>query len=173
MSIVVIGKEQLLAALAAMADDLQSPDVRAGFARAAALIRDRARANAPKRGGWLRRAIVSFAGRRKGRRVEPAAYARVNILSGRSKAPHGHFVEFGTVARRPKKKRFMKFSGALGIGIGVGFDVFAKKVARMRPKPFFQKAVQTNDERALTVAVEAIRKRIEKRNRPVREFPGF
>lgn len=163
MGIIVIGKEQLAAALQGLAGDLQSADVRTGFQRAAALIRDKARGEAPSYKGTLRRAIVSFASKKRGKRAEPAAWARVNVLSGRIKAPHGHLVEFGTKARRPKKKRYMKFEGALGFGIGVNYTVFAKRVAAVRPNPYFERAVERSDSAALNVAVEAIKKKILKR----------
>lgn len=166
MGIVVIGKDQLKAALQGLAGDLQSADVRTGFQRAAALIRDKARGEAPSYKGTLRRAIVSFASRRRGKRAEPAAWARVNVLSGRVKAPHGHLVEFGTKPRRPKKRRYMKFEGALGFGIGVTYTVFTKRVAAIRPNPYFKRAVERSDSAALNVAIEAIRKKILKRNKP-------
>lgn len=163
MSIVVIGKEKLLAVLQGLATDLQSDEVRAGFRKSAALIRDKARAEAPGYSGLLRRAIISFASKKRGKKAEPAAWTRVNVLSGRVKAPHAHLVEFGTKARTPKKKRFMKFTGALGFGIGVGYTVFAKRVARVRPNPFFKRAVDRSDGEALNVAIEAIKAKILKR----------
>lgn len=163
MGIVVLGKEKLLTALQGLATDLQSDEVRAGFRKSAALIRDKARAEAPSYGGTLRRAIVSFASKRRGKRAEPAAWTRVNVLSGRVKAPHAHLVEFGTKARTPKKRRFMKFQGALGFGIGVNYTVFAKRVARVRPNPYFKRAVERSDSAALNVAVEAIKAKLLKR----------
>ena len=130
---------------------LRTAEANAAFRKGAGVIRDEARQQAPKKSGRLARAIISFASLKSGgRNGTPAGWARVNIFSGRVAARHGHLVEFGTKERRPKTKRRLAFMGLAG-------PVFARKVAGMKPNPYFSRAIAAKGQRALDVTVEGVR----------------
>lgn len=107
----------------------------------------------------LRKSIQANPAPRRGGR-EPAAFTLVNLFKDRGvKAPHGHLVSFGTKERTPKKKRFMKFERYAGGGSG---PIFAKRVGRVKPNPFFQRAVESAASRALATATAEIERLIAK-----------
>ena len=135
---------------------MSTTEVKQIFRKAAGKIRDRARANAPKKSGLLKRSIVSFASKRRGKRAEPAAWARVNVLKGRTQAQHGHLVEFGTKERRPKPgHRFLKFYDKRSRK-----TIFTKRVAAMPAQPFFGPAVRQVGPSALEQAVREVAEKI-------------
>lgn len=150
-SIKVIGGSELRAALGNMLLGLRTAEANAAFRKGAGVIRDEARQQAPKKSGRLARAIISFASLKSGgRKGTPAGWARVNIFSGRVVARHGHLVEFGTKERRPKTKKRLAFMGLAG-------PVFARKVAGVKPNPYFARAIASKGQRALDVTVEGVR----------------
>ena len=124
------------------------------------VLRDAARAAAPVGPTRsLRKSIQANPAPRRGNR-EPAAFTLVNLFKDRGvKAPHGHLVSFGTKERTPKRKAFMKFEAYSGGGDG---PVFARRVGRMKPNPFFQRAVEGAAGRALTLATAELERLITK-----------
>lgn len=159
MAITVIGTKALHADLARLAGMVTSPQARRLFRAGAAIIRDQARAEAPRgkasdgstSPGLLRRSIISFAGRRSRRGEEQAAFSRVNVLKGRIKAPHGHLVEFGTSDRVPRRARFMTLKVR-------GKWRRAKRVRGVRPDPFFARSVTIAGPRALEAVTLGMKK---------------
>lgn len=147
---IVLGIKGLVRDFEAIRDRATSPEARRIFRIAAGKLRDSARRSAPRASGTLRRSIISFASRRRGKRADAAAFARVNVLSGRIKAPHGHLVEFGTKDRRPKRGKFLTFYTRRG-----GW-VRAKVVRGMKPNPYFRRGVDVAGPAALNEALKEI-----------------
>lgn len=126
-SITIIGGERLAAELEQLKNLVTTAESRKAFREGARLIAIEQRRRAPvgrksdndENPGLLRRSIVWFLGRQNKREVR--SYARVNILQGRNRAPHGHLVSFGTRVRtwngkfmRFKHKRKWKASRSVG-----------------------------------------------------------
>jgi HK97 gp10 family phage protein len=114
--------------------------------------------NARREQGALRKAIVAFQ-LRKNAAVwgGPAAMAQVNILKGRSTAPHGHLVEFGTKSRTAKNGRLMPFPAMGGRGY-----LFAREVQGAPANPFFRRAIESAGPAALDAAVLEVKRIIER-----------
>ena len=147
---IVLGIKGLVSDFEAIRERATSPEARRIFRIAAGKIRDAVRSNAPRRDGRLRRAIISFASRRRGRRADAAAYARVNVISGRITAPHGHLVAFGTKDRRPKRGKFLVFYAKR-------YGWVKKRMVRgMKPNPYFRRGVETAGPSALNQALADI-----------------
>lgn len=152
----IVGLDALERDFRRLTEAMSTPEVKQVFRKAASKIRDRARANAPKKSGLLKRSIISFASKKRGKRAEPAAWARVNVLKGRVQAPHGHLVEFGTKERRPKPgRRFLKFYDKR-----TRRTIFTRRVAAMPAKPFFAPAVRQSGPSALQQAVREVAEKI-------------
>lgn len=147
---IVLGIKGLTRDFEAIRERATSPEARRIFRAKAGKIRDAVRRTAPRKKGILRRAVISFASRRRGARSDVAAFARVNVLSGRIKAPHGHLVEFGTKDRRPKRGKFLTFYTRRG-----GW-VRAKVVRGMKPNPYFRRGVDVAGPAALNEALREI-----------------
>jgi len=162
MAIQVLGVKTLGADFARLKQVATTAQTRRAFREGAGAIRDEARRRAPrgrtrdgsKRPGLLRRSIVSFLGRRVRRGEDVVSFARVNILKGNVRAPHGHLVAFGTSERRPKKSRFMTF-------LYRGKVVRAKKVRGVTANPFFARAVSVAGHRALLMVASSLKRQIE------------
>lgn len=154
----IVGDVELRAKLAGLVEKLNDSETRQAFRAGAGIIRDDARRRAPlgkklaysvlgskrtfeREKGVLRRSIVAFAPRGT---KEPAAFARVNIFRGTTRALHGHLVEFGTRPRVPRTASVLFFRNAAGTGF-----VAAKRVAGVRPNPFFAPAVEAKGQQAL------------------------
>lgn len=139
-------------------------ETRRAFRAGAGVMRDAARAEAPrgtKRGGsknpgLLKRAIISFLGRRRRKGEEISSFARVNIRKGRVRAPHGHLIEFGTGQRRPKNAKFMAFSFNGGL-------VRARTAQGVTANSYFQRAVSRSGGKVLDAVTASLRKQIEKK----------
>lgn len=176
---VVTGIEQLKAKLSAMSKALHSEEAQQAYLAAARKIRDEARRQAPisrwpivslwrgSRGsstarrerGSLRKAIIAFAYRSQAARGQgPGAAAQVNVRWGAVRAPHAHFVEFGTRARLPKQGRVMMFP-ALG---GRGW-IMTRRAGPVAPNPFFRRAVESAGPGALDAARDRIARILEGR----------
>lgn len=159
MAISVLGTKALQADFRRLAGMVTSAQARKLFREGAAIVRDQVRAEAPRGSasdgatspGQLRRAIISFAGRRTRRGEEQSAFARVNIFKGRVRAPHGHLVEFGTADRIPRQSRFMTFKSR-------GQWRRAKRVRGVRPNPYFERGVSIAGPRALNHAAAGLKK---------------
>lgn len=155
----VLGTSALKEDFRQLAGMVKSAEARKLFRQSAAILRDQIRAEAPRGSasdgatspGQLRRAIISFAGRRTRRGEEQSAFARVNILKGRIRAPHGHLVAFGTADRIPRQSRFMVFKSR-------GQWRRAKKVRGVRPNPYFERGVSIAGPRALNHATSGLKK---------------
>lgn len=164
MAIQVLGVKALGRDFERLAKVATTTETRRAFRAGAGVIRDEARKQAPrgrskdgaKQPGQLRRAIVSFLGRRVRKGEDVISFARVNVLAGRIKAPHGHLVEFGTSERKPKRGRFMTFRAG-------GKVIRAKRVRGMRANPFFARALGVAGGRALQMVAESLKKQIEGR----------
>lgn len=162
MSIQVLGVKALGRDFERLAKVATTTETRRAFRAGAGVIRDEARRQAPrgrskdgaKQPGQLRRSIVSFLGRRTRKGEDVVSFARVNVLKGRVKAPHGHLVEFGTAERRPKTAKFMIFRYG-------GKVIRARKVRGMRANPYFARAVSGAGDRALQMVTESLKKQIE------------
>lgn len=140
-------------------------ETRRAFRAGSGVVRDEARRQAPRgrtkdgadQPGQLRRAITSFLGRRTRNGEDVVSFARVNVLKGRIRAPHGHLVEFGTGERRPKTARFMTFRYG-------GKVIRARKVRGMRANAYFSRAVSVAGDKALQMVTGSLKKQIEGRN---------
>lgn len=147
---IVLGIKGLVRDFEAIRDRATSPDARRIFRTAAGKLRDAVRSSAPRKDGTLRRAVISFASRRRGKRADAAAYARVNVISGRITAPHGHLVAFGTKDRRPKRGKFLVFYSKRHGWV-------RKRVVRgMKPNPYFRRGVDSAGPSALNQALNDI-----------------
>lgn len=150
---------------------------RAAFREGSGIVRDAVRSEAPEQRriigprkanqGSLKQAIVSFGSKRRGAKTEPAAYERVNIITGRIIAPHGHLVEFGTRERRPKRGKFLTFAAEIGRGLGRNRQglfarVFAKRVAGTRPNAFHARGLAKSSSEALTITLRGVQEVIER-----------
>lgn len=141
--ITVVGANQTIRDLARMAALLDRASARAVFREAAAMVRDEARNQAPRGSGTLKRSIISFLGKRKGGRSrELSSYARVNVLSGRVKAPHGLLVERGRGAVLPKNKKVL----AMRIGRRV---IFTRRAGPTVPNNYWERAVARTERRVV------------------------
>jgi HK97 gp10 family phage protein len=139
-----------------------STETRRAFRAGAAVLRDAARTEAPrgtKRGGsrnpgLLKRAIVSFLGRRRRKGEDIVSFARVNVLKGRVRAPHAHLIEFGTSERRAKSAKFMTFR--------INGQVVRRRTVRgVTANPYFERAVSRSGGRVLDAVTASLRKQIE------------
>lgn len=103
-------------------------------------LRDAIRAKAPKGPkGNLRNGVVAkrFKQKIKG---NPAVFVTINY----KKAPHYHWIEFGTTNRRyPKNSKLLKFV------IG-GRTIFVKSVGHIPAQPFFRPTVDARRGQILT-----------------------
>lgn len=159
MAITVIGTKAFHADLARLAGMVTSSEARRLFRAGAAIIRDQARTEAPRgkasegstSPGLLRRAIISFGGRRSRLVEKQTAFARVNVLKGRVKAPHGHLVEFGTSDRVPRRSTYMTLKVRRKWRR-------AKRVRGVRPNPFFERSVTIAGPRALEAVTRGMKK---------------
>ena len=164
----LIGADELRQKLSGLVEKLTDSETRAVFKAAAGAIRDRARVIAPRgkninytvlpfgnrqfgktfsrKKNNLRKAIIAFAARNT---KEPTAFARVNVYKGLYAAPHAHLVEFGTRARTAKNGKMLMFANEAGTGW-----IFAKRVAAMRPQPFFAPAVAQTGQQSLERAAD-------------------
>lgn len=99
--------------------------------------------------GQLRRSIVYFLGRKK----QTASWVRVNILSGRNAARHGHLVSFGTRPRTwgGKLMRF-RFRGKWRS---------ARQVKGMAPNPYFEQGFNAAVSAAANHIVAALKAKAE------------
>lgn len=163
-SIKIFGIPELKKALGEVSGVLLDADVRRGFLAAAGIVRDKERERAPKGRklegdkdpGLLRRSIISFLSAKKGSR-QTAAWTRVNVRSGRVKAPHGAWVAFGTGTRTAggKLMRFQHNRKWLS----------KRVVAAMPKKDYVADAVSSVGSVALSRAVAVVKLNIEKRNK--------
>lgn len=164
MSIQVLGVKALSQEFERLKRIATTTETRRAFRAGSGAIRDEARRQAPrgrakdgaKQPGLLRRAIVSFLGRRARKGEDVVSFARVNIRKGRIRAPHGHLVEFGTGERRPKTAKFMVFRYG-------GKVVRAKKVRGVAANAYFSRAVSVAGGRALQIVTGILKKQIEGR----------
>lgn len=144
MSSALIGYEELVAKLRRIADSPYDDDANQAFLAAAQVIAAAARRNAPARSGRLRRAIVAGTWRRSSdakRRYGPGAWAQVNLLRRYVRtAPHGHLVEAGRKAVRPRRPWRDGPSGRW---------VAPKAVRGFAGRYFFRRAVEENQSVAL------------------------
>jgi hypothetical protein len=151
----VTGVAELVRQLAKRAAIIDRASTRKAFREGAAIVGEEARRQAPRgRGsenpGMLRRSIIWFLGRKKsGRTRELSAFARVNVKSGNTKAPHGLIIEAGRGASRPKKKR------ALLLHFGKGM-VFSRSSKAVVANPYFQRAVDLASPRAVEHVVSEL-----------------
>ncbi len=165
MSIQVLGVKALGQDFERLKRVATTSETRRAFRAGAGVVRDEARRQAPrgrtkdgsKRPGQLRRSIVSFLGRRRRNGEDVVSFARVNVLKGRVRAPHGHLVEFGTGERRPKTARFMTFRYG-------GKIIRARKVRGVQANAFFSRAVGVAGDRALQMVTGSLKKQIEGRS---------
>jgi hypothetical protein len=176
-SIRTIGGPQLQAKLEQLKTFRGKRQTGAAFRAGVAIVRESARQEAPsgdriigprKRDqGKIKQAIISYGSKRRGANVEPAAFARVNVLKGRIKAPHAHLVHDGTKERRPKRGKFLVFPAELGRGLGRNRQglfslVFARRAAGMRANPFFRRGVDKSSSQALEVTIRGVQTVIER-----------
>ena len=166
-SIQVIGGAQLDRKLIEIAKTMRRRETRAAFRRGAAVVREAVRGETPQDKGKLRQSVISFGSKRTGAAAEPAAFARVNILKGRVRAPHGHLVHFGTQIRRPKRGKVLVFEGELGRGLGARGKrltglVFTRRAASLKPNPFFERGVVKSQNQAVTNVVTDLKNIIER-----------
>lgn len=120
--------------------------MRAALRAGAAEFREQVRANVPVASGDLKRSIRITTRFKKG-----TVYA--SVKAGGKRAPHWHFVEFGTAAHRIAPK------GAGGLLIG-GQVVGAADHPGARPKPFMRPAFDTRSAAALKAVAAKIRERL-------------
>jgi HK97 gp10 family phage protein len=153
MGIQVIGVQELQREFSRIAGIVPAV-ARPALRDAAKLIRDAARKEAPRgrkrdgslSPGLLQRSIVSFLVKRKTQ--SQVAYVRVNVLSGRSKAPHGHLIEFGTSVRTwgGKLMRF-RFKSKWKS---------ARQIAGVKANAYFARAVRTTGNQALELVLSRV-----------------
>lgn len=147
-----------------MTENLDRPEAFRVMLVAARKIRDNAKARVPRRSKVLYKAVVALpAPKRAG--LGPAAFARVNLFKGATKAPHGHLVEFGTKARKPKRGKFLVFRDERNFGLKgwkTGDLVFVRMVRPMKAQPFFGPAVQSAGPAALEAAAAETQRLLEK-----------
>lgn len=163
-SIKIFGVREVKERLGDAGEVLLDADVRRGFLAASGVIRDKERELAPKGRklegdkdpGLLRRSIISFLSAKRGSR-QTAAWTRVNILRGRVKAPHGHWVAFGTKPRTAGGKLMSWQRNRKWIS--------KRAVAAMPAKDYVGDAVAAVGSVAMSRAIEAIRLNINKRNK--------
>jgi HK97 gp10 family phage protein len=157
----LIGADELRRKLGNLTEQLTKSEARQVFRAAGQPIRDQARRNAPagkniaysvlgsrrtfeRRKGNLRRSIIVWAPRKS---KEPAAYVSVQIFRGKNFAPHGHMIEFGTKERKPETAKFLVFANKSNTAL-----VFKRRVAGVKPRPYFAPAVAAKGEAALEAA---------------------
>ncbi len=165
MAIQIQGVRELSARLLAMVEGLERPDAYRVFLVAARKVRDRAKANVPRgKTGNLRKAIIAKQARKRPG-LGPAAYSWVNLFRGATRAPHGHLVEFGTKARRPKRGKFLKIEDNRNFGLKgwkTGDLIFVRMTRPMPANPFFRRAVEAAGPAALEAATRETQRLIEK-----------
>lgn len=147
----LLGVPEFTQKLKGMVESLSTAETYSVFLTGAREIRDRARGEAPRRTGTLRKAIVArSAPRSKGR--EPAAFALVNLFRGANRAPHGHLVAFGTGERHPKQHKFLKITDARNFGLKqfvAGDAIYVKRARPVKANNFWERAVNGAGEPAL------------------------
>ena len=96
--VTIEGEEELIRKLVKLGDAVKGTQPERLFLRAAKVIRNKARENAPEGPtGNLKRGIVARTLDRRGRKVAPAM-AGINF----KRAPHANWLEFGTVKMGPR-----------------------------------------------------------------------
>ena len=142
----ISGGRELDAFLQSFSVKMEKNILRAALRAGAAEFRDQARANVPVEEGDLKQSIRITSRFKKG-----TVY--VSVKAGGKRAPHWHFVEFGTAAHR------ISPSGAGGLLIG-GQVVGAADHPGARPKPFMRPAFDTRSAAALQAVAAKIRERL-------------
>jgi len=171
MALKIIGIEKLTEKIEE-AKKVTTPRKAAGIYLAAArVIRDEARRRAPRgrhpirtrkyvnsKGenrevrwvpGTLKKSIRSWLSKSRAKTKPIVAYTMVNLFKGYTRAPHGHLVEFGTTARKPRKAKLMVFPSKSGRKW-----VSAKTTAPSPARKYFSSAVAAKSTAALEAAAE-------------------
>ena len=142
----IIGGRELDAFLQQLPVKVEKNILRAALRAGAAEFRDVARQNVPVDEGYLRASIRVTTRVKRG-----TVYA--GVKAGGRRAPHWHWVEFGTAAHKikPKKQRALSFGGTV-----------AREVDHpgSRPKPYMRPAFDSGQRAALAAVAAKIRERL-------------
>ncbi|MGC4050978.1 MAG: HK97 gp10 family phage protein [Paludibaculum sp.] len=151
------GYEEFVAKLRRVVDTPYDDDANRAFLAAAQVIAGAARRNAPERTGALKKAIIAGSWRKGAdaiRRFGPGGYAQVNLLKRYTRtAPHGHLVEGGRQAVRPRRPWKNDRTGQW---------VSKRLVKGFAGKYFFRRAVEENETAALEKAAATLQALIER-----------
>lgn len=144
----IIGGRELDAFLQLLPAKVEKNIMRAALRAGANEFKAEAKVNVPVDDGDLKRSIRVTTRTKSG-----TVYA--SVKAGGKKAPHWHFVEFGTKPHKIAPK------GAGGLLIG-GHVVGAVNHPGAKPKPFFRPALDSKSGQAITAVGAKIRERLTK-----------
>jgi len=115
LTVIFSGTKELSARLAEITAGMSDATAQRAYLGAAQALAARARANAPKRTGRLRKAIIarSFSDASV-MRYGPGAFVQVNLRRQLTSAPYGHIVESGRIATDKSSRKGAKVSGFSG-----------------------------------------------------------
>ena len=136
---VVTGLRETVDALSGLEDDIRTKAIRSGVGAGAKVIRDDARARAPKRKGHLAASIIHKSARTRDRDV--VAF-NVAIKPGTNARLYAHLPEFGTGARV--------------------VDKTGREVGSMPATPYLRPAMMNNDERVVHAFSFTVKARLRK-----------
>ena len=142
----ITGGRELDALLQSLPVKVEKNILRAALRAGAAVFRDEARQNVPVDEGDLRASIRVTSRVRRG-----TIYA--SVKAGGRRAPHWHWIEFGTAAHKIKPKR----QQALSFGSTVAREV---DHPGGRPKPYMRPAFDSAQRSALAAVAAKIRERL-------------
>lgn len=117
MSLTIIfgGVPELRSRLKDITEGLSDSTAQRAYLGAAQALAARARANAPRDTGRLKKAIISRGFKDANvLRYGPGAYAQVNLRKQATTAPYGHIVESGRIATDKSKRKGVRTSGFAG-----------------------------------------------------------
>lgn len=142
----IIGGRELDALLQSLPVKVERNILRAALRAGAAEFRKEARQNVPVDEGDLQASIRVTTRTRRG-----TVYA--SVKAGGKRAPHWHWIEFGTAAHKikPKKQQALSFGGAV-----------AREVDHPggKPKPYMRPAFDSGQRAALAAVAAKIRERL-------------
>jgi HK97 gp10 family phage protein len=142
----IIGGRELDALLQSLPVKVERNILRAALRAGAAELREEARRNVPVDEGDLRASIRVTTRSRRG-----TVYA--SVKAGGKRAPHWHWIEFGTKAHKikPKRQEALSFGGAIAGEVDHPGS---------RPKPYMRPALDSKAQAAIAAVGAKIRERL-------------